>query len=65
MYQFDQIIFHNPDEKFDIDVAGAKLFALMKSPHAVDGCVCVCVSGLRLRLGYCKCMRYQSLVPSR
>jgi hypothetical protein len=24
----------------------------------------VCVSGLRLRLGYCKCMRYQSLVPS-
>jgi hypothetical protein len=27
--------------------------------------VCVCVSGHRLRLGYCKCMRYQSLVPSR
>jgi hypothetical protein len=27
--------------------------------------VCVYVSGLRLRLGYCKCMRYQSLVPSR
>jgi hypothetical protein len=26
---------------------------------------CVCVSDLRLRLGYCKCMRYQSLVPSR
>ncbi len=25
----------------------------------------VCVSGLRLQLGYCKCMRYQSLVPSR
>ncbi len=25
----------------------------------------VCVSDLRLRLGYCKCMRYQSLVPSR
>jgi hypothetical protein len=25
----------------------------------------VCVSSLRLRLGYCKCMRYQSLVPSR
>ncbi len=24
----------------------------------------VCVSDLRLRLGYCKCMRYQSLVPS-
>jgi hypothetical protein len=32
--------------------------------HKVE-CVCVCVSGLRLRLGYCKCMRYQSLVPSR
>jgi hypothetical protein len=29
-----------------------------------DG-VCVCVSDLRLQLGYCKCMRYQSLVPSR
>jgi hypothetical protein len=27
--------------------------------------VCVCVSDLWLRLGYCKCMRYQSLVPSR
>ncbi len=27
-------------------------------------CVCVCVSGFRLQLGYCKCMRYQSLVPS-
>jgi hypothetical protein len=26
---------------------------------------CVCVSDLRLRLGYCKCIRYQSLVPSR
>ncbi len=25
----------------------------------------VCISELRLRLGYCKCMRYQSLVPSR
>ncbi len=24
----------------------------------------VCVSDLWLRLGYCKCMRYQSLVPS-
>jgi hypothetical protein len=29
-----------------------------------EGAECVCVSGLRLRLGYCKCMRYQSLVPS-
>jgi hypothetical protein len=28
-------------------------------------CFCVCVSDLRLRLGYCKCVRYQSLVPSR
>jgi hypothetical protein len=63
MYQFDPILFHNPDHEFDIDDAEAKLFALMKSPYAIDGCVCV--SGLRLRLGYCKCMRYQSLVPSR
>ncbi len=30
-----------------------------------QGQECVCVSGLRLQLGYCKCMRYQSLVPSR
>ncbi len=27
--------------------------------------VCVCVSDFRLRLGYCRCMRYESLVPSR
>ncbi len=32
---------------------------------AAAATMCVCVSGLRLRLGYCKCMRYQSLVPSR
>jgi hypothetical protein len=38
VYQFDQILFHNPDQEFDIDDAEAKLFALMKSPHAVDGC---------------------------
>jgi hypothetical protein len=38
MYQFEPILFHNPDEEFDIDVAEAKLFALMKFPHAVDGC---------------------------
>jgi hypothetical protein len=38
MYQFDPILFHNPDEEFDIDVAEVKLLALMKSPHAVDGC---------------------------
>ncbi len=38
MYQFDPILYHNPDEEFDIDVAEAKLFALMKSPHAIDGC---------------------------
>jgi hypothetical protein len=37
MYQFDPILFHNPDQEFDIDDAEAKLFALMKSPHAVDG----------------------------
>jgi hypothetical protein len=38
MYQFDPILFHNPDQEFDVDDAEAKLFALMKSPHAVDGC---------------------------
>jgi hypothetical protein len=38
VYQFDPILFHNPDQEFDIDDAEAKLFALMKSPHAVDRC---------------------------
>jgi hypothetical protein len=38
VYQFDPILFHNPDQEFDIDDAEAKLFALMKSPHAIDGC---------------------------
>jgi hypothetical protein len=38
MYQFDSILFYNPDQEFDIDDAEAKLFALMKSPHTVDGC---------------------------
>jgi hypothetical protein len=38
VYQFDPILFYNPDQEFDIDDAEAKLFALMKSPHAVDGC---------------------------
>ncbi len=38
VYQFDPILFHNPDQEFDIDDAEAKLFALIKSPHAVDGC---------------------------
>ncbi len=38
MYQFDPILFHIPDQELDIDDAEAKLFALMKSPHAVDGC---------------------------
>ncbi len=38
MYQFDPILFPNPAEEFYIDVAEAKLFALMKSPHAVNGC---------------------------
>ncbi len=33
----------------------------VKDPHSPS----VCVSDLQLRLGYCKCMRYQSLVPSR
>jgi hypothetical protein len=38
MYQFGPILFHNPDQEFDIDDAEAKLFALMKNPHAIDGC---------------------------
>jgi hypothetical protein len=38
MYQFDPMLFYNPDQKVDIDDAEAKLFALMKSPHAIDGC---------------------------
>jgi hypothetical protein len=38
MYQFDQILFHNLGQEFSIDDAEAKLFALMKSPHAIDGC---------------------------
>jgi hypothetical protein len=38
VYQFDPILFHNPDQEFDIDDAEAKLYALMKSPHAIDGC---------------------------
>ncbi len=35
---FDPSLFHNPDQEFDIDDAEAKLFALMKSPHTIDGC---------------------------
>ena len=38
MYQFDPNLFHNPDQEFDVDVVEAKLFALMKSTHAVNGC---------------------------
>jgi hypothetical protein len=38
MYQFDAILFHNPNQEFDIDDAEVKLFALMKSFHVVDGC---------------------------
>ncbi len=38
MYQFDPMLFYNPYQEFDIDDAKAKLFALIKSPHAVDGC---------------------------
>ncbi len=38
MNQFDPSLFHNPDQEFDIDDAEAKLFALMKSPHTIDGC---------------------------
>jgi hypothetical protein len=38
VYQFDPMLFYNPNHKFDIDNAEAKLFELMKSPHAIDGC---------------------------
>ncbi len=38
VYQFDPMLFYNPNHKSDIDDAEAKLFALMKSPHPVDGC---------------------------
>ncbi len=38
VYQFDPILFHNPDQEFVFGDAEAKLFALMKSPHAVNGC---------------------------
>ncbi len=38
LYQFDPMLFYNPDQEFDIDDAEVKLFALMKSPHAIDGC---------------------------
>jgi hypothetical protein len=38
VYQFDPMLFYNPDHEFHIDDAEAKLFALMKSPHAIDGC---------------------------
>ncbi len=37
MYQFHPSLFHIPDHEFDIDDAEAKLFALMKSPHTIDG----------------------------
>jgi hypothetical protein len=32
------MLFYKHDHKFDIDDAEAKLFALMNSPHAFDGC---------------------------
>jgi hypothetical protein len=38
VYQFYLMLFYNPDHKFDINDAEAKLFALMKSPHADYGC---------------------------
>jgi hypothetical protein len=38
VYQFDPMIFHNTDNEFNLDDAEVKLFSLMKSPHAVDGC---------------------------
>jgi hypothetical protein len=38
VYQFDPMLFYNLNHKFDIDDAEVKLFALVKSPHAIDGC---------------------------
>jgi hypothetical protein len=38
VYQFDPMLFYNPNHKFDVDDVEAKLCALMKSPRAVDGC---------------------------
>jgi hypothetical protein len=38
VYQFDPMIFHHPNNEFDLDDAEAKLFSLMKSPHVDDGC---------------------------
>jgi hypothetical protein len=38
MYQFDPILFQNPDQGFDIDDVEAKLFVWMKYPHAIDEC---------------------------
>ncbi len=37
MYQFDPSLFHILDQEFNFDDAEAKLFALMKSPHTIDG----------------------------
>ncbi len=38
MYQFDPSLFHIPDQELNFDDAEAKLYALMKSPHTIDGC---------------------------
>ncbi len=38
VYQFDPIIFYHTNNKFILDDVDAKLFSLMKSPHAVDEC---------------------------
>jgi hypothetical protein len=32
------MIFHYPNNEFDLDDAEAKLVSLMKSPHAMEGC---------------------------
>jgi hypothetical protein len=38
VHQFDPMLFYNLNHKFDINYAEVKLFAMMKSPHAVDRC---------------------------
>jgi hypothetical protein len=62
----------NGDVKFEIvepiapiDLIAPLMHAVQRRSSLIFQGVCVCVSDLRLRLGYCKCMGYQSLVPSR
>jgi hypothetical protein len=54
------------DGWMDYDKGQDSFFTFVQGKVQIhEGAECVCVSDLRLQLGYCKCMRYQSLVPSR